>query len=269
MSIMKKATLLLLICISCLVCNAQEKPQANNRIADAANAINPAARIHKFQLQPNYTVFHGGGQQLDLMTRIIMPFDGVYLPFIKTKNKDYFTMVRIEIPLISQTYDSVSEKNATGLGDINISEALAIKFSWGKIGFGPCIGIPTATNPVLGSGKWTAGLAAVAIYTKPKHVMLGVFMNQYFSYAGSPSRPAKNYMTVQPFIDFVFNKGYFIMINPIITFDWQNDNYTVPLALGFGKAFAKNISAYIMPEYIVSGPTNKSWAIQFNLNTMF
>ena len=269
MSIMKKATLLLLICISCSDCEAQDKPQADNRIADASNAINPAARIHKFQLQPNYTVFHGGGQQLDLMTRIILPFDGVYLPFIKTKNKDYFTMVRIEIPLISQTYDSVSDMNATGLGDINISEALAIKFSWGKIGVGPCIGIPAATNPVLGSGKWTAGLIAVAIYTKPKHVMLGVFMNQYFSYAGSPSRPAKNYMTVQPFLDFVFNKGYFLMINPIITFDWQKHNYTVPLALGFGKAFAKNISAYIMPEYIVSGPTKKSWAIQFNLNTMF
>jgi hypothetical protein len=59
------------------------------------------------------------------------------------------------------------------------------------------------------------------------------------------------------------------MVNPICTFDWEQHNYTIPLALGFGKAFAKNLSAYIMPEYIISGPTRKSWVIQFNLNTMF
>ncbi len=268
MSIRKNASLLLLVCILCTVCKAQDKQQSVNQAA-AVNALNPAARVIKFQVQPNYSVFKSGGQQLDLITRIVIPYDGVYLPFFKPKDKKYFTMVRVEIPVISQTYDPASPLNATGLGDINISEVLARKFSWGKIGFGPCIGFPAATEPVLGSGKWTAGLVAVAIYNKPKHLMLGIFVNQYFSYAGSSSRPSKNYLTAQPFIDYIFNKGYFIMVNPVCTFDWQEDNYIIPLAMGFGKAFAKNLSAYIMPEYIVSGSTKKSWVIQFNLNTMF
>ena len=90
MSIMNKATILLLICFLYSVCEAQDKPQADTKLADASNAINPAARIHKFQLQPNYSIFHGGGQQLNLMSRFVLPYDGVLLPFIKSKNKDLF-----------------------------------------------------------------------------------------------------------------------------------------------------------------------------------
>jgi hypothetical protein len=203
------------------------------------------------------------------MTRIVVPYDGIFLPFFKPKDKKYFSMIRVEIPVISQTYDSLSPLNATGLGDINISEVFAMKSSWGKFGFGPCFGFPSATNSVLGSEKWTAGLVAVVIYNKPKHLMLGAFVNQYFSYAGSSLRPNRNYMTIQPFIDYIFSKGYFIMINPVCTFDWEKDNYVIPLALGFGKAFAKNLSAFVMPEYILTGSTKKSFVIQFNLNTMF
>lgn len=268
MPITKKAALLLIISILCSVCKAQDKPHSEILTA-AANALNPVAPVLKFQLQPNYSIFHNGGQQLNLMTRIVIPYDGMLLPFFKSKDKKYSSMIRIEAPVISQTYDSLSEMNATGLGDINVSEVLARKYSWGKLGFGPCFGFPVATQSVLGSEKWTAGLVALAIYNKPKHVMMGLFMYQYFSYAGSSLRPTKNYMTVQPFINYIFNKGYFVMINPVCTFNWEEKNYTIPLALGFGKAFARNLSAYIMPEYIVTGPTKKTWVIQFNLNTMF
>jgi hypothetical protein len=159
--------------------------------------------------------------------------------------------------------------NATGLADMTFADNVAFKTSWGKFGFGFNLSFPTATAPVLGSGKWMAGPSGVIFYNKPKHMMLGLVVNQYFSYAGSPSRPPVCYMNVQPFIDVIFNKGYFIMINPICTLDWQNGNYTVPLALGFGKAFAKNLSCYVMPEYVVSGPTRNTFIIQFNLNGMF
>jgi hypothetical protein len=268
MSTKTKTALILLISLLWSVCEAQDKQKTDNQAA-AINALNPVAPVIKFQMQPNYSIFYGGGEQINLMTRIVVPYDGMYLPFFKSKSKKYSSMMRLEIPVVSQTYDSASPLNATGLGDITISEVCVRKFSWGKAGIGPCLGFPTATNPVLGSEKWTAGLVAVAVYNKHKHLMLGVFMYQFFSYAGSSARPDKNYMTVQPFIDVIFNKGYFIMVNPICTFDWEQHNYTIPLALGFGKAFAKNLSAYIMPEYIISGPTRKSWVIQFNLNTMF
>lgn len=263
----KRAILTMLFCILLSFCFAQD--QLATITQAAANAVNPMAQVIKFQIQPNYSIFHGGGQQINLITRIITPYDGILLPFFKPENKKMFSMARLEIPILSQTYDTVSSLNATGLGDITLSEVLAVKTSWGKIGAGPALGFPTATSQVFGSGKWTAGLVGMIMYSKKHNFMAGLVLQQFFTYAGSPSRPPSNYMTAQPFIYVIFTKGYFIMINPICTFDWQSGNYTIPLAIGLGKAFAKNLSAYIMPEYIVSGLNKKSMVIQFNLNTMF
>ncbi len=266
---MRKIILFTLIFCVCILCGtAQEKPASLNQSA-ASNALNPVAQVIKFQMQPNYSVFHSGMQQIDLMTRIIMPFKGLIGPLARPKNEKFFSLVRFEIPVISQTDDSVSALNATGIGDITFSDVIAMKTPWGKLGAGPCFGFPSASMTPLGAGKWTAGIVALALYHKVPSYMIGVVLNQYFSYAGSPSRPERNYMTLQPIIDFIFPKGYYILINPILIFDWHNEDYTVPVAIGFGKAFAKNLSAYIMPEYIASGSTKNSWVIQFNLNTMF
>ena len=235
----------------------------------AKNAINPFAQVVKLMLQPNYYIYNNGGNEINLMTRLITPYNAILIPGIRTKNRNIFSLARLEFPITSQTYSSEPQLNATGLADMTFADNVAFKTSWGKFGFGFNLGFPTATAAALGSGKWTAGPTGVIFYNKPKHMMLGLVVNQYFSYAGSPSRPTVNYMTVQPFIDVIFNKGYFIMINPVCTLDWQNGDYTFPLALGFGKAFAKNLSCYVMPEYIVTGPTRKTLIIQFNLNGMF
>jgi hypothetical protein len=263
----KRIFLTLPLCLCFIFSFSQEN--TGNLTQVASNAINPIARVIKFMLQPNYYIYNNGGNAINLMMRIVSPYNAIFIPGIKTKNKNIFSLVRIEFPVTSQTYGSEPELNATGLADMTLGDVLVFKKSWGKLGLGVNLGFPTATVPVLGSGKWTAGPSGIIFYNKPKHLMLGLVLSQYFSYAGSPSRPPSNYMTLQPFIDVIFNKGYFIMINPICTLDWQKGDYTVPVALGFGKAFAKNLSSFIMPEYVVSGPTKNTLIIQFNLNAMF
>ena len=263
----KKIILILFLCLFCLFSFSQEKP--GNMTQAATNALNPIAQVIKFMLQPNYYIYNNGGNGLNLMVRIITPYKAIFIPGIKPGSDKIFSMVRIEFPITSQTYGSEPDLNATGLSDMTLADVMAVKTSWGKFGIGINLGFPTATSSVLGSGKWTAGPTAIIFYNKPKHLMLGIVVNQYFSYAGSPSRPKVNYMNIQPFLDVIFNKGYFIMINPIMTLDWQKGDYTIPVAFGFGKAFAKNLSSYIMPEYIISGPTKNTLIIQFNLNAMF
>src|SRR4051794_18072111 len=51
-----------------------------------------------------------------------------------------------------------------GLGDINPTGFLATSLRPGlMVGFGPTVTLPTATAKDLGSGKWSAGPAAVAV----------------------------------------------------------------------------------------------------------
>ena len=180
----KRASLIVLSFILLSLCKAQDQKASITQAA--SNAVNPMAQVIKFQMQPNYSIFYGGGQQINLMTRIITPYNGILLPCFKSKNKKLFSMARMEIPIVSQTYDSTSSLNATGLGDITLSEVLVLKTSWGKVGAGPNLGFPTATSTVLGSGKWTAGFVVMIMYSKIKNFMAGLVVSQFFTYAGSP-----------------------------------------------------------------------------------
>ena len=236
----------------------------------ARHAVDPTASITKLQFQPNYYIYYGSGNQFNLTSRVIRPFSGVFLPFIKAGNpKKFYSVARIEVPVTSQTYPGDSPRNATGLADITCLDMLVVRTGWGRLGGGPSLGFPTATSPELGSGKWTAGLSAIIMSNMINGWMLGVLMQQMFSYAGSPSRPPVNYLQLQPMVNCVLGKGYFLGYTSIITLDWEKDAYTIPVSVSFGKALAKNFTLMLTPEYFLTGPMKKGFLIEFNINAMF
>jgi hypothetical protein len=245
--------------------------QNNTGLGDAArHAVDPTASITKLQFQPNYYIYHGGGNQFNLTSRVIHPFNGIFLPFFKPKDpKKFYSVTRIEVPVTSQTYPGEPASDATGLADITCLDMLVVRTGWGCFGGGPAFGFPTATSPVLGSGKWTAGVCGIIKSKMMKGWMLGVIVQQLFSYAGSPSKPPVNYMQIQPMINFILGKGYFLGYTPIITIDWEKKSCTLPLSVGFGKALAKNFTIMLTPEYFITGPVKKSFLIELNTNAMF
>jgi hypothetical protein len=49
---------------------------------------------------------------------------------------------------------------------------------------------------------------------------------------------------------------------------WRKNQY-YNFCLSFVKAFAKNLSAFVAPEYVVSGPNQGDFTFRFQLNAMF
>jgi len=236
----------------------------------AANATNPLAFVTKLQFQPNYTWKDGGGDQLSFVSRIIQPTKTIGLPFIKSKDPSkVYTIYRLEFPVVSQTYAQESPANATGMGDMILLDAIAFKQAWGLLGVGPALSMPTGSPDVLSSGKWSAGLAVVGLYTKVKGWQLGALGQQFFSVAGDADRPDQNFLLLQPIVNKIMGGGYFLQLSPIMKFDWVNEQYNIPLSLGIGKAFAQNLSLNIAPQYVVSGPGKGDFTLQLNINTMF
>ncbi len=249
---------------------SQEKSAETGLGEAASNATNPMAFVTKLQLQPNFTWKEGDARQLNLTTRIIQPTGSVGLPFIKSKDPSkVYTLYRIELPIIGQTFPENPELDATGLSDIIILDLIAFKQKWGLLGVGPGIIIPTMQPKSISSGKWSAGFTGVALNTKTKGLQFGVLVQQFFSVAGSSDRPDKNFMLFQPIFNKVLQKGYFFGVSPILTFDWENSAYNIPLSMSIGKAFAKNLSAFVAPEYVVSGPNQGDFTFRFQLNAMF
>lgn len=247
--------------------NGQESGGDDVRNA-AQNATNPLAFVTKLQIQPNYTIKDNGGDQLILISRIIQPSKSIGLPFIKSKDPEkVYSIYRLEVPVISQTFPD-EDFDATGLSDLFLVDVIAFKTKIGLLGIGPSLIIPTASSDYLGGGKWSAGAAGV-VMTRAFGLSLGLLGQQYFSFAGDSDRPDQNYMLFQPIVNKILSKGVFLNFSPIMKFDWENSDYSIPLGVNIGKAFAKNLSMFIGGEYVVSGDAQGDFTLRLNINTMF
>jgi hypothetical protein len=161
-------------------------------------------------------------------------------PVVPVKVTDEVNLItRPIIPVIRQP-DLIDGGDTWGLADIQLQTYLSPsgsdKITWGV---GPVLQFPSATNSrKLGTQKWSAGPGAVVL-TQPGKWVIGALANNLWSFAGDSDRDDVNLMTVQPFVNYNFGKGWYVSSSPIITADWEahgNDNtWTVPVGGGFGR----------------------------------
>src|SRR4029077_17938776 len=160
-------------------------------------------------------------------------------PVIPAKiSKSWMLITRIIQPIIWQPYPDQPTGGESGFGDMNptffLSPAKPGKLIWGV---GPAFVIPTATNQILGQGKFSMGPSVVAL-AQPGKWTLGALVNNVWSIAGSGSRPDVNQMLLQYFVNYNLNKGWYLTISPILTANWNASSgnvWTVPFGGGVGR----------------------------------
>ena len=154
-------------------------------------------------------------------------------------NADWNLISRTIIPLVSQP-DPILNSNTNGIGDITQSLFLSPVHSGALIwGVGPVFTVPSASDPILGTGKVLLGPTAVLL-TTPGHWVIGVLLNNQWSVGGDPLRPAVNAFLAQPFINYNMAEGWYLTTSPIITANWlaaPGQQWTVPIGGGFGRVF--------------------------------
>lgn len=78
-----------------------------------------------------------------------------------------------------------------------------------------------------------------------------------------------NTLSVQPFLVKTFPRGYFVHVDPIITFDWTKGGAaTVPINVGVGRFFKigkQSVNAYIQPEWNLYRPDDDRIVPRFTL----
>jgi len=138
----------------------------------------------------------------------------------------------------------LADGRTTGFGDMYYVGLFApkdpIRFDnggKGVWGLGFDLGLPTATEDVLGTGKWTAGPSALFAYLGPKW-KLGGLLQQYWDYAGSDKRDDVNMTNLQYLVYYSLNDTTSIGAAPNIIADWEQsggDRFTVPVGIGINK----------------------------------
>jgi len=224
-----KTTLKTLSLAALLLPNMVLAGHSTEELAKAAQ--NPIANMISLPLQNNTNLNIGP----DDATQNILNVQPVY-PF--SLNDDWNVITRTIVPITSNPDALTGDGRIDGIGDTTFTAFFSPKNSEITWGVGPILVMPTASNDALGSDKWSAGLSAVALAMPGRWVVGGVISNVW-SFAGSGTNKI-NFFTLQPFINYNFDGGWYATTAPIITANWEADSdhkWTVPLGGGFGKIF--------------------------------
>lgn len=236
----------------------------------ARAAQNPVAAMISLPFQNNTTFDYGPDEDVQNVLNIQPVW-----PFSLTSRWNLIS--RTILPVIDQP-DLPGLDGAFGLGDVNqtlfFSPAAQGKVIWGV---GPTFTLPTATDDVLGAGKWGAGLGMVAL-TMPGRWVFGVLVTNQWSFAGDDQRPDVNSMVLQYFVNYNFDGGWYLTSAPINTANWEvdsDDRWTVPIGGGVGKIFRigrQPMNAQVGAYYNVVTPDNLAsgdWSLRLQLQLLF
>jgi hypothetical protein len=228
-------------------------------------AQNPVANMISVPFQNNFNFDVGPNNtcQYVLNVQPVIPI---------TLNENWNLITRWIMPIINQPSPAPGVRSAFGLGDINPSFFFSPANSGGLIwGVGPTTTLPTATDSMLGAGKWQVGPSAVAL-TIQGHWVLGALVNNQWSVGGWGPANQNNFL-VQPFVNYNLPHGWYLTTGPAITANWNADHrnmWTVPVGGGIGKIIKLGgklpVNLRLASYYNVCTPRYGSdWQLQFQI----
>jgi hypothetical protein len=248
---------------------AQEGAKSADEIArELANPNTPKATLN---IKNQVRIFEGSlpdaADQWSLTTLAQPSF-----PFsLENGNMIFF---RPGLPILyNQPYldsDSAGFATKAGLGDLVFDLAYGATTKDGILwATGIVSSLPIATSSVLGNGRFTLG-PEVLIGKLTNSYVIGAFPNHQWDVGGWGEADI-NITTVQFFGTFLPGGGWNVGTSPIITYDWNSEQWTVPLNLTFGKTIIRGSTPWKLSmemNYYIEQPDSfgPKWMIGFNIS---
>jgi len=271
-----KTTLKTLALTALLLPGIASAEMSKEEIAKASQ--NPLTAMYSLPIQNNTYFDRAGDGKVKNVANFqpVLPFDW---------NDDWTVVTRTIMPLTSKPvgiHGSGDYDRVFGLGNTTFTAFFTPKTTgdsgwiWGV---GPSLYLPTATDKDIGTKKWGAGASAVALKMDGKFVY-GALISNIWSLAGSGQDAGYervNLMTLQPFVNYNMDDGWFVASVPIITANWEADNdhtWTVPMGLGIGKAMKLGkipLTAQLHGYYNVVTPDDygEDWQMRIQVQLLF
>ena len=184
-------------------------------------------------------------------------------------------IVRTIVPVVYAESPVAGGENSFGLGDVVQSLFFSPKaptasgWIWGA---GPVFLWPTSTDRALGTSNTGAGPTALAL-KQQNGWTYGALGNHLASFAGPNTSPDVNATFVQPFVSFTTKKLTTWNLNTESTYDWEGEQWTVPLNLSVSqlvKLGRSPLQLSVGGRYYVEKPDGgPDWGLRFVVTFLF
>ena len=242
------------------------QPSAEEIAQKLANPNAPMASL-TFRLQ--YRTFAGdtpGASSQDSTTLAFQPS----FPFTLANGDVFFFRPNIPIQLSTPVPDPAGGfRTESGLGDIVFDLAYGRTTETGMLyAVGAVVSLPTATEDALGADRYSLGPEFMIGKLSKKYV-LGMFPNHLWDVGGSGNGDV-NVTNLQLFGTYLPGGGWNVGTSPILSYDHNSDQWTIPLNFTFGKTVIWDgrpwkLSAEINYFVEKSDAFGPEWFIGFNV----
>jgi len=240
---------------------------AISEAAAAAQANNPLADIRAFNIQ-NYYIGDVTGLDGETGNQFVLR----YAQPVTIGNSDW--LIRASLPYNS--FPTGTGDKVSGVGDFDIFAAYQFETGNPATSFaiGPQIVAPTGSDDVS-SDQWQLGLANVYFNATSPLFQYGYLLTYRAGIESvAPGEDRVNLAAFQPFAFYQLGDGWYTGGAPIWSYNFANDNYSVPLGLRLGKVTRRDktvFNLFVEPQYSVAdrGTGLPEWQVYFALNMQF
>jgi hypothetical protein len=235
----------------------------------AKQLSNPVASLISVPFQFKYDKGYGpeDGSRVTLNIQPVIPI---------SINDDWNLISRTILPVIWQDDVAGRSGDQFGLGDITQSFFFSPKqptengIIWGA---GPAFLLPTATDDLLGSGKFGLGPTAVALKQSGGWTF-GALVNHIWSVAGEGSKPEVSSTFLQPFVSYTTSDAWTFGVNTESSYDWKGDHWAVPINFQVSKLVKfenQPVSFTAGARYWATSPENgpEGWGFRVAVTMLF
>lgn len=211
----------------------------------AAELANPNSDLAQLKFRNQFRLYTGDLPNADDQWNYTMLFQPIF-PFSlgETASGNKLTFfLRPAIPLLVEqpvfNAGTLDFNNKTGLGDIGFDAALGMstKDGW-QLAFGMDGMLPTATDGALGGGQLRLGpeclIAKQGKFANDMGYFLGVFPSHLWDVGGWQDG-AFSTTNIQPLAVLLLGDGWAVASEPIMSYDWIADQWTIPLNIQISR----------------------------------
>ena len=236
----------------------------------AQQLANPIASLISVPLQFNIDEGFGPdgeGRRSFVNIQPVIPF---------SVGEDWNLISRTIVPLISQEDIGPGTGKQSGVGDVLQSLFFSPKAPTeaGVIwGVGPVLLLPTATDDLLGAGKWAAGPTGVVLVQRGPWTVGGL-ANHLWSFAGDDDRADINRTFLQPFASYTTQDAWTFTLQTETSYDWETEQWTVPVNAVASKLVRVGplpVSFFGGVRYWAEAPEGgpEDWGLRFGMTFLF